>query len=141
MKKFGSSFHGYNKNEVNSFVRDVTVEYEKMLNQLKERDQEIENLKQKIIQYQNMETTLNRALLVASDASNQIKKVARDESKSILDDAKRNASRIVNEALLRSTKLEQEAEDLKRRIIVFKRKFRSAMEQEIENIDDISEDY
>ena len=141
MKKFGTSFSGYNKQEVNLFVRDVTREYESMLNNLKARDQEIEALKQKLIQYQNMETTLNRALLVAEDASSQIKKMARDESKGILDDAKRNASRIVNEALLRATKLEQDAENLKRRIVIFKRKFRQAMEDEIENIDEIPEDY
>lgn len=141
MKKFGTSFNGYNKHEVNLFVRDVTKEYESMLNNLKARDREIETLKQKLIQYQNMETTLNRALLVAEDASNQIKKMARDESKGILDDAKRNASRIVNEALMRATKLEQDAETLKRRIIIFKRKFRQAMETEIENIDEMPEDY
>ncbi|MCI8575658.1 MAG: DivIVA domain-containing protein [Bacilli bacterium] len=141
MKKFGTSFNGYNKQEVNLFVRDVTREYENMLNNLKARDQEIENLKQKLIQYQNMETTLNRALLVAEDASSQIKKMARDESKGILDDAKRNASRIVNEALMRATKLEQDAENLKRRIVIFKRKFRQAMENEIENIDEMPEDY
>lgn len=141
MKKFGTSFNGYNKQEVNLFVHDVTKEYESMLNNLKARDREIEALKQKLIQYQNMETTLNRALLVAEDASSQIKKMARDESKGILDDAKRNASRIVNEALMRATKLEQDAENLKRRIIIFKRKFRQAMETEIENIDEIPEDY
>ncbi len=141
MKKFGTSFNGYNKQEVNLFVRDVTREYESMLNNLKARDQEIENLKQKLIQYQNMETTLNRALLVAEDASSQIKKLARDESKGIIDDARRNASRIVNEALMRATKLEQDAENLKRRIVVFKRKFRQAMEAEIENIDEMPEDY
>ena len=141
MKKFGTSFSGYNKQEVNLFVRDVTREYESMLNNLKARDQEIEALKQKLIQYQNMDTTLKRALLVADDASTQIKKMARDESKGILDDAKRNASRIVNEALLRATKLEQDAENLKRRIVIFKRKFRQAMENEIENIDEIPEDY
>lgn len=141
MKKFGTSFNGYNKQEVNLFVRDVTREYESMLNNLKARDQEIENLKQKLIQYQNMETTLNRALLVAEDASSQIKKMARDESKGIIDDARRNASRIVNEALMRATKLEQDAENLKRRIVVFKRKFRQAMEAEIENIDEMPEDY
>lgn len=141
MKKFGTSFSGYNKQEVNNFVRDVTKEYENMLQNLKARDQEIEALKQKLIQYQNMETTLNRALLVAEDASSQIKRMARDESKGIVEDAKRNASRIVNEALMRATKMQEEAENLKRRIIVFKRKFRQAIELELENIEEINEDY
>ncbi len=141
MKKFSMSLNGYNKKEVNDFVKDVTNEYENMLNNLKARDLEIENLKQKIIQYQNMETTLNRALLIAEDAGSQIKKMARDESKGIVEDAKRNASRIVNEALIRATKLEEDAENLKRRIIVFKKKFRQAIELELENLDDINEDY
>ncbi len=141
MKKFGTSINGYNKGEVNEFVKDVTKEYESMLNTLKKRDHEIEILKQKLINYQNMEHTLNHALMVAEDASSQIKKMAREESKGIIDDAKRNASRIVNEALMRATKLEEEAESLQRRIINFKRKIRQSIELELENIDGIEEDY
>ena len=141
MKKFGTSFNGYNKQEVNNFVRDVTKEYENMLQNLKARDQEIEALKQKLIQYQNMENTLNKALVLAEDTGTQIKKIARDESKAIIDEAKRNASRIVNEALKRAEKLEADGENLRRRIGVFKRKFRSIIESELENIDEIPDDY
>ena len=71
MKKFSKSFNGYSKSEVNEFVARVTKEYENMLDSLKERDRENKTLKEKLLQYQNMETTLNRALLVAEDASNQ----------------------------------------------------------------------
>ncbi|MBR1748917.1 MAG: DivIVA domain-containing protein [Bacilli bacterium] len=139
MKKFSTSFSGYNKSEVNSFVSDVAKEYESMLNNLKNRDQEIHALKEKLLQYQNMENTLNKALLVAEDASNQIKRMARDESKTIIDDAKRNASRIVNDALMRAEKLEADGENLRKRIVIFKRKFRSIIEAELENIDEIDE--
>ncbi|HIR74954.1 TPA: DivIVA domain-containing protein [Candidatus Ventrenecus avicola] len=141
MKKFSTSFNGYNKSEVNSFVKDVAKEYESMLNNLKKRDEEIASLKQKLLQYQNMENTLNKALLIAEDASSQIKKVARDESKSIIDEAKRNASRIVNDALLKAEKLEADGENLRKRIVIFKRKFRSIIETELETIDSIDEDY
>ena len=79
MKKFSTSIYGYSKSEVNAFVAEVAKEYESMLNNLKKRDTEITALKQKLIQYQNMENTLNKALLVAEDASNQIKRMARDE--------------------------------------------------------------
>ena len=139
MKKFSTSFSGYNKSEVNSFVADVAKEYESMLNNLKSRDQEIHALKEKLLQYQNMENTLNKALLVAEDASNQIKRMARDESKTIIDDAKRNASRIVNDALMRAEKLEADGENLRKRIVIFKRKFRSIVEAELENIEEIDE--
>lgn len=139
MKKFSTSLNGYSKGEVNSFVSEVAREYESMLNNLKKRDEEIANLKQKLIQYQNMENTLNKALVVAEDASTQIKRMARDESKSIIDDARRNASRIVNDALLKAEKLENEGENLRKRIVVFKRKFKNIIETELEVIEDIDE--
>lgn len=141
MKKFSTSFNGYNKSEVNSFVRDVAKEYESILNNLKKRDEEITSLKQRLLQYQNMENTLNKALLIAEDTSSQIKKVARDESKAIIDEAKRNASRIVNDALLKAEKLEADGENLRKRIVIFKRKFKSIIETELETIDSIDEDY
>lgn len=140
MKKFSKSFNGYSKSEVNEFVARVTKEYENMLDSLKERDRENKTLKEKLLQYQNMENTLNRALLVAEDASNQIKRMARDESKSIVEDAKRNASRIVNDALIKAQKLESDAEELRRKIIVFKKRFRTAVETELEAIEQINDE-
>lgn len=141
MRKFNSSINGYNKIEVNHFVNEVTQEYESMLAKLKKQDEEIENLKKELVKYQNMENTLNRALVVAEDASNQIKRVARDEAKGVIEDAKRNASRIVNDALLKADKIEQDAETLKRRVVVFKRRLKSVVDEQMEFIDSINEDY
>ncbi len=141
MRKFNTSLNGYNKLEVNNFVNEVTSEYESMLAKLKQQDQEIENLKKELVKYQNMENTLNRALVVAEDASNQIKRVARDEAKGVIEDAKRNASRIVNDALLKADKIEQDAETLKRRVVIFKRRLKSVVDEQIEFIDSINEDY
>lgn len=141
MKKFSTSIYGYNKSEVNYFVNEVANEYESMLDNLKKRDAEITALKQKLVQYQNMESTLNKALLIAENASNQIKRMARDESKAIVDDAKRNASRIVNEALLKAEKLEQDGETLRKRIAAFKRRFKAIVETELDAIEQIDEDY
>ncbi len=141
MRKFSTSSFGYNKIEVNNFVNEVTAEYESMLNKLKKQDIDIANLKAELEKYKNMENTLNKAIMVAEDASNQIKRIARDEAKGIMDDAKRNASRIINDALLQANKVEQDAETLKRRVGVFKRRLRSVVDEEIEFIDSINEDY
>lgn len=122
-------------------MNEVTGEYESMLAKLKKQDEEIENLKKELVKYQNMENTLNRALVVAEDASNQIKRVARDEAKGVIEDAKRNASRIVNDALLKADKIEQDAETLKRRVVIFKRRLKSVVDEQMEFIDSINEDY
>ena len=91
MRKFNNSFPGYNKNEVNSFVKNVTTEYESMLNNLKMRDQEIQALKKELEHFKNIESTLNRAILIAEESSQTIKKTAFEESKVIIEDAKRNS--------------------------------------------------
>ena len=106
MKKFGTSLYGYNKQDVNIFVKEVAKEYESMLNNLKEVNDENKRLLEQIEKYKEMQGSFNKAILVAEDASNQIKKLAKDEYRQIVDEAKKNASRIVNEALIRADKIE-----------------------------------
>lgn len=141
MRKFRNSLSGYNKIEVNQFVASVSKEYENMLNKLKAQDEEILQLRRNLEKYQNIEATLNKTILIAEDTSNQIKKLAREESKGIIDDAKRNASRIVNDALIKAEKMEADAEHLRRQVINFKRKFRQAVENELEAMDEIAENF
>ncbi len=141
MRKFNTSFGGYNKQEVNQFVATVAKEYEDMLNKLKKQDEELLTLRRSLEKYQNIEATLNKTILIAEDTSNQMKKLAREESKGIIDDAKRNASRIVNDALIKAEKMEADAEALRRQVINFKRKFRQAVENELEAIEEIAEKF
>lgn len=135
MRKFNTSFPGYNKNEVNSFVKNVTTEYEGMLDNLKARDQEIEVLKSKLAHFENIESTLNRAILIAEESSQNIKKTAFDESRAIIEDAKRNASRIINNALMKAEKVENEAESLKRQFASYKKRYRNILEEAIDEVD------
>ena len=141
MKKFGTSLYGYNKEDVNTFVKEIAKEYENMLNNLKEVNEENKRLIEQIEKYKDMQSSFNKAILVAEDASNQIKKLAKDEYKQIVDEAKKNASRIVNEALIRADKIECDSEELRRRTALFKRKLRQAIESELEAIEDIGENY
>ena len=132
---------GYDKAEVNRFVNEVTTEYENMLNKLKQRDQDIESLKKELVKYENLESTLNKTILAAEEVSNNMRSVARSESKSILDEARKNASRILNDALMKAEKAQNDADMLKRRVINFKRRFRQAVENELNVIDSLDEDY
>lgn len=139
MKKFSTSVNGYNQEEVNAFLNQVTKEYENMLNNLKERDLKLQMMTQKLQKYEGMENVLNKAILVAEESANNIKKVAHEEAKLIVDDAKKNASRIVNDALLKAEKEEQEAENLKRRIAFYKRRIKQALQEQMDMVDDIDD--
>ena len=147
MEKFNRTLRGYDPIEVNAFVDQVIGQVEKMVSESKAKDAKISELKsleaenvrlkEKLAQYERMESTLNKAILMAQKTSEQMKMTAIKESETILEDAKRNASRIINEALLRAEKTEMEANMLKRNINIFKRRLRSIIEQQLEMVNDI----
>ncbi len=139
VNKFSTSIQGYNKEEVNNFVKEVIVEYENMLVKLKKSYQYSEELKKELKRYKDIESTLNRAILVAEESTSNIKKAAYDESKTILEDARRNATKVINNALVKAERIESEAESLRRKVMVYKRRFRALVEDqldEMENFDD-----
>ena len=137
MKKFNISLNGYDKQEVNEFVSEVTKEYEQMLDKLKNKDKEISLLEEQLTHYKGLETTLNRAMLVAEDSSNQIRKIAKEESKLIIEDAKKNASRIVNDALIKAEKIDIETEQLKKRLRIYKARIKQTIEEQLVMVEDI----
>ena len=55
----------------------------------------------------------------------------------IITDAKHNASRIVNEALLKAEKIENKSEILEKNVKIFKRKLKIIMEQQMAVVDEI----
>ena len=137
MEKFSTSFSGYKKEEVNKFLDDVIKEVETMLNNMKSNDLEIEKLKSELERYKNLESTFNRALLLAEDSGQQIRNTARNESQHIIEDARRNADRIINNALIQADSTKRDAERLKRNIITFKRRLRDILETQMNLVDDI----
>ncbi len=139
MERFSREENGYNKQEVNKFVDDVIAQTESIVTRVKRQQNEINNLNKELEVYRGLEKTLNSSLLKAEEASNSIRKNALDEAKIIVDDAKGNASRIVNDALIRAEKIEIKADTLERNIIVFKRKLKLIVDQQQSVIEDIEE--
>jgi len=137
MEKFTTTIPGYKKSEVNKFLNDVILEVDSMINKMKSKDLEIEKLKAELDHYKNLESTFNRAILVAEEASTQIKKVARDESEAIITEAKINANRIINDALRAREKAENDTERLRRNIITFKRRLKTIVENQLDVIEDL----
>lgn len=137
MEKFNTTFSGYKKEEVNKFIDDVIKQVESMINNMKSKDLEIEKLKTELEHYKSLESTFNRALLVAEDAGQQIRNSARSESIQLIEDAKRNADRIINSALLEADTARRDAERLRRNVIAFKRRLRDILEAQMDLVDDI----
>jgi len=144
MEKFTKTLRGYDPNEVNAFIDQIINHVEHMVNDIKTKNTQLSSLeeenaklKHKLEQYERMEATLNRAIIMAERTSEQIKLTAHQESETILNDAKRNANRIVNDALLRAEKTEMEADMLRRNVTIFKRRLKEIIEAQLEMVNDI----
>ena len=137
MKQFNTTLNGYDKIEVNAFVNEVTREYENVLEKLKSREIEVKALKDRLEYYKSLESTLNTAVLVAEDSSNQIKKIAKEEAKLIIDQAKKNASHIINDALIKAEKTEIEADQLRRSLKIYKSRIKATIEEQLTMVDDV----
>jgi len=154
MEKFNRTMRGYDTEEVKSFLDQVIQKVEQMTADNKQKDltiksqenklielsklaEENQRLRQKLEQYERMESTFNKAIVMAQKTSDQMRLSAHKESETILDDAKKNANRIVNEALLRAEKIELESNMLSRNIRVFKKKVRDIIESQLEVVSDL----
>jgi len=137
LEKFSYETNGYNRDEVNKFINDVIVQTENIVSRCKKQRDEIESLKKELEHYRNLEKSLNMAILKAEETGDNIKRMARNEAEMIIGDAKGNASRIVNESLLRAEKIENRADILERNLKIFKRKLRIIVEQQMAVVDEI----
>ncbi len=139
VNKFSTSLQGYNKTEVNNFVNEVINEYEGMLKKLKNSCEVIDSLKAELKHYKDNAASLNRAILIAEESTNTIKKAAYEESKVIIEDAKRNATKVINNALHKAERIEEDAETLRRKVSVYKRRFKALMESQLDEIEEFDE--
>ena len=139
MEKFTITERGYSVPEVNKFIDNVISHTESMLDKMKKQQREIEQMKKELDNYKKVELDLKSALFKAEQSSTDIKKQAYDEKNVIIEEARRNASRIVNEALLRAEKIELRADTLERNMRIFKKKLKLVVEQQLTVIDEIEE--
>lgn len=137
MNNFDTVFRGYDKSQVKSYLDKVIREYERLLNEKKLVDSKVEELNSRLDKYEKLEGTLNRALYSAENASDEIKKMARQEAESLINEAKRNANRIINDALLKAEKANDDADRLKRNVTLLKRRLRAIIEGQLEVIEEM----
>lgn len=139
MEKFNTVFRGYEKDQVNKALDGIIRNYEVLLNKSKATETENLRLKEKLEHYEKLENTLNKAIFTAEEACEKIKTMARQEADSMLQEARRNSNRIINDALMKAEKAEDDIETLKRNVRFFKKRLRTIVESQLQVIDEIDD--
>ena len=138
-KEFGRGFRGYDEDEVNEFLDQIIKDYELVIREKKELEDRVAELEQRLGHLLNIEETLNKSIVIAQEAGEDVKRNSQKEAKLIMKEAEKNADRIVNEALSKARKIAMEIEDLKKQSKVFRMRFKMLVEAQLDMLN--SEDW
>lgn len=140
-KKFAKQMmNGYSVDEVDEFLDELTVDYEKLYKESNENKTKIQELEESLVKYKNLEGTLQNTLVMAQSTAEEIKKVAQQQAEQILKDAqgqaKQNAVELDQQIILKT----KELEDLKKQLDVYKAKMESLLISQLELLKEVNKD-
>ncbi len=129
MDNFNEERLGYRKEEVNEFVDYVIKKTEENISTIKSQKEEITRLTNELEEY--------KRLYLVNSKMNNPSYYSEKEADLIIKEAKDNASRIVNSALLKAEKIENQKEILNKSIRMYKKKIRSTLMEQLDILEDI----
>ncbi|EED2532137.1 DivIVA domain-containing protein [Listeria monocytogenes] len=133
-KEFTRGFRGYDEDEVNDFLDQIIKDYEQVIKEKKRIEDTLNNSEERLGHFTNIEETLNKSLIVAQTAAEEVKASAEKEAKLIIREAEKNADRILSDSLSKARKIAIEIEDLKRQSKVFRERLRMLVEAQMDLI-------
>ena len=102
-KKFSKQMmNGYNVEEVDDFLDELTKEYETLYKENSEYKQTIEKLQEDMKHYKSIETTLQSTLVMAQTTAEEVKNAAKQQAEQIINDAQVNAKKAVDNLIIYS---------------------------------------
>lgn len=106
LKEFGTvSTDGYNKEEVDSFLGSVADDLERLANRNKELEDMVTGMEQKVTQFDEMQQTLQNALMNAQRSAGSILQEARSQAAAIIKKAQDRSDRVLDELKKEQAKL------------------------------------
>src|SRR5690606_8870039 len=73
-----------------------------------------------------------KTIIVAQEAADEVKNNSKKEAQLIIKEAEKNADRIINEALAKSRKVALEVEELKKQASIYRTRFRTLVEAQLD---------
>ena len=140
-KKFAKQMmNGYNVDEVDDFLDELTLDYGKLFKENAELKAQREELDDNVGKYKNIENTIQSTLIMAQKTADEVQEVAKKQAEQIIKDAEFQAKNSVEELNTQILLKQKELEDLKKQFDVYKAKMESLLISQLELLKDHKED-
>ncbi len=140
-KKFSKQvMHGYNVDEVDEFLDEVLIDYEKNYKLATELSKKVEELTNSLEHYKTIESTLQNTLVMAQTTAEEVKNVAKQQADQILLEARSSAQRAASD-LTQEVRMKQMAlDDVKKQFDIYKAKMESLLISPLELLKSCNDD-
>ena len=140
-KKFAKQMmNGYNVDEVDDFLDELTLDYGKLYKENAELKAQREELDSNVGKYKNIENTIQNTLIMAQKTADEVQEVAKKQAEQIIKDAEFQAKNSVEELNTQILLKQKELEDLKKQFDVYKAKMESLLISQLELLKDMNKD-
>ena len=97
-KTFATKVRGYNKVDVDDFLDLIIRDYDEFAEKIKDQDRKLKSLRERVESYEGMKDSLNKSIVVAQSAADNLKEHAINEANAITVEAGQKAQYILEAA-------------------------------------------
>ncbi|MGI6767228.1 MAG: DivIVA domain-containing protein [Lentihominibacter sp.] len=137
-KKFTRAVRGYKEEEVNEFLDDITLDLDRLLNELKETREENSRLVAELERFRGSEGAVVETLSAAKSLMVDISASADKRAEILLKNAELDAELILKAAREEAEIISRESENLKSRFKSFRKRYMQMLQQEMEKFESSS---
>ncbi len=137
-KEFTKAVRGYKEEEVNEFLDEITVDLERLLEELRQTKEENSRLVEELERHRSSEGTVIETLEAAKSLMADISASAEKRADILLKNAELDAQLMQKEARDMADKISEESEAMKARFISFRDKYKRLLESELQRFESLS---
>ncbi len=134
-RQFKKGFRGYNEDDVDLFMDKIVADFEKMYKENNELKDKVNMFNERLESYSEMEKTLQSTLIIAQRTSEDIVLNARKEADLILRESEEKRKEIIAQANTDILDLNRDIEELKKQLKIFKTRYKTFLESELESLE------
>lgn len=112
-KEFSTRMRGFDQDEVNEFLEQIIRDYELLIRENKETKDDLELTNKELANYEEMQESLNKSIIVAQDAADRLKEETNNELEVIKLEADNYAQDVREEADKYAEEVRKEADKYK----------------------------
>jgi len=137
-KEFTRVVRGYKEEEVNAFLDEITIDMERLLDELRQTKEENSRLVEELERHRGTEGTVLQTLEAAKSLMADISSSAEKRADILLKNAELDAQLMKKEAAEMAEKISQESEAIRNRFVNFRSRYKSLLESELQRFESLS---